>query len=586
VIGAAWRGYSTRRMLRSSKQDEIRIRTLEKEVHQASLMREAQEQASRFLWEEVKTLRQAQAQSDARLAELQTRCDREVQRSQQLAEQLHLIARTPTTLALTKLIHPPSGVTQSTSTPLHPTALSALQQLASMDFSDTSLLKQQHPQTSAAKQAKSPRSGATSATTSAVDTPSPSLPKFDANEFLSTHSEGNDGGSESTSGSLKSIANASSAPPLSSSPITTRDSNTSQVVSHLEASPLRFSKLFVDVLAGRDLAFPSSNIDEESMQMHPYAVVTCQTSRGETEAEENTSEPEWITNFVLDVDPDIAFTPLSRPGADLTCSHVAVTVLSKGSASAPASPSDQLLGSVLIPLADLHSQLPTVAWFPLHGRVKDARSPKGSATGVIKPRGGMVQLSLIWLHSLSDLAASMIRRTPLELQQLFTAVDVSQLLLQVHSADLTRVWSDTDSNSDHSDWSPPTILLTFQGKEARTTPGHAVNARDEQMQTRLARTQPSFDVRTFSFDVDSTGDLFLSLSVHRSLHSSHTESEQLLATAKCSIESFVDQRTRSVVITLQHPFTNEDIGSVHVSIMWMHQLTALIQQLQQIQPTR
>ncbi len=337
VIGAAWRGYSTRRDLRSgggASHDEERMAKLEAAVQQANLLREAQEQASRFLWEEVKNLRLAQTQSDARFAQLQARCDKEVQRSQALAEQLHLLAKNPTTLQLTQIVHapisapaPPPSASMSPAMSMHPTALAALQQLANMDSTSSSssssspLKNQQLQQQQQQLQShQTPAGKGAGPAASAVG--SPSVPAFDANAFLRGYSEGDDDGAETARGiapkpaaARSSAAAAATAPPAlhSSSPVTTHDANSSQVVSHLESSPLRFSKLLVDVLAGRGLSFSgaqSGGMDqgEESMliQMHPYAVVTCQASRGETEAEENTSEPEWITNFVLDVDVELS----------------------------------------------------------------------------------------------------------------------------------------------------------------------------------------------------------------------------------------------------------------------------------------
>jgi hypothetical protein len=251
-----------------------------------------------------------------------------------------------------------------------------------------------------------------------------------------------------------------------------------------------------------------------------------------------------------------------------------------------------LLGSVLIPLADLHQQMPLVAWYPLHARPTKAEqqqqqrlgSPKSAAAAALKARQvGMVQLALHWIYALPDLAHSLRKRSASELQALFNAVDVNQLFLRVHTADLSAVWpADGEDPQAHAAWRAPVVTLQFQGQVVRSEEGRApATATDESSRARLARTQPAFDSsRTLSFDVDSgSDDMVLQLSVRRSLRASPEASEQLLAVARCGIAAFADQRTRSLVVTLQHPFTGDELGSVHLSLLWLHNLPSALQAL-------
>jgi len=291
---------------------------------------------------------------------------------------------------------------------------------------------------------------------------------------------------------------------------------------HLESAPLRFSELFVDVLQARDLAPPFS----AAGALLPYAVVTCQSSRGQTDPDEdNPNEPQWLTNFVLAVDHDLAIRASSRPvpssTTDLTATHVAVSVLSRRNGAVSAD-DDELIGSVLIPLADLHAQLPVVAWYPLHARPAKAEAQRvGSPkSGGIKSRQvGLVQLALHWVHALGELAHALQKRSIADLQSLFSAVDVSQLFLRVHSADLSAAWPSHADVAEHAAWLAPAVTLQFQGHTLRTEEGQAA-ANSGADPATMSRTHPCFDGRTYSFDVDSGGDLALQFSVRRSLRAS------------------------------------------------------------------
>jgi len=274
--------------------------------------------------------------------------------------------------------------------------------------------------------------------------------------------------------------------------------------------------------------------------------------------------------------------PVPSSTTDLTATHVAVSVLSRRNGAVSAD-DDELIGSVLIPLADLHAQLPVVAWYPLHARPAKAEAQRvGSPkSGGIKSRQvGLVQLALHWVHALGELAHALQKRSIADLQSLFSAVDVSQLFLRVHSADLSAAWPSHADVAEHAAWLAPAVTLQFQGHTLRTEEGQAA-ANSGADPATMSRTHPCFDGRTYSFDVDSGGDLVLQLSVRRSLRASSAASEQLLAVARCSVAAFADQRTRSLLVTLQHPFTGDSVGNLHLSLLWLHNLPSALVALQE-----
>jgi hypothetical protein len=273
-----------------------------------------------------------------------------------------------------------------------------------------------------------------------------------------------------------------------------------------------------------------------------------------------------------------ALTPPSD-SVDITDTHVAVSILSHSpsdtSLSSPSS--DDLLGSVLLPLSELRSQRPLTVWYPL-------QSPEVDGAGV-QQSGALLQLSLQWLHSLDQLAASMQNRSASDLQTMFAGVELSQLLLHVHSAELTLPVSPPTSprasivegqGEGQWHWQPPHVSLFFQGIDARTPPARTV-ARAANASSRLFShsTILQFDSRC-SFSVDSDGDMQLQTSLRRvhqqsaaaaaaaadssapvplprSLSSTSDAAEQLLAVSSpLHCAAYRDQKTRRITLPLMH----------------------------------
>jgi hypothetical protein len=305
LIGAAWRGYTTRRALAPAREDarrDQRVALLEASVQRAEQLRDAQEQATRFLWEEVKKLRMD-------MADLQTKYEREAHRSHQLAEQLHLVAQTPETLQLTQ-----GRPLSSAAAPGPPvvavgggttSSLSALQQLAAMDTERTPSRAQHTASSIAITPASHQQPHRPTKPSPAASSPSRAgVPAFDSDAFLRGFNEEDELAPPPPPPTVASSSSNTAPAVPSSGGVVSHDPSSSPLVSHFESTPLRFSKLFVDVLQARDLVPPPNSGDQPLL---PYAVVTCQSSRGQTDPEEeNPHEPQWLTNFVLDVDHDLS----------------------------------------------------------------------------------------------------------------------------------------------------------------------------------------------------------------------------------------------------------------------------------------
>lgn len=320
-----------------------------------------------------------------------------------------------------------------------------------------------------------------------------------------------------------------------------------------DTTPMRLSKLVVDIIQARDLASPSS-----ASSPSPYGVLVFQTSRGETEAVHGTNAPEWTTSFCFDVDPTRLAAAESGASDDITDSHLAITVCSRNDNGDDAdAENDPLLGSVVIPLADLAGQSPRTAWYPLHGRVGSGRAT------------GAVQLSLLWLHDLASLVTDTPGRTGPELERTFASIELNRLFVTVANA--TRLNFDPPANGQTTDrrlsgaglW----VTVTLQGESVTSPEG------------RLTSVSSPGSVAAFdwshSFDVDadeSPSDLFLELAIHRAEGRHHT----LVGVARMPCQKLLDQRTRTIACEVQHPERGTHVGIVHFTVLWLHDIKTFI----------
>lgn len=77
----------------------------------------------------------------------------------------------------------------------------------------------------------------------------------------------------------------------------------------------------------------------------------------------------------------------------------------------------------------------------------------------------MIQLSLLWLYNINKLVTDMCGRDPVEVNAIFSGVDLNKLLVEVESATSLSINHENDRLHHIS---PPYVTLTFQGSNANT----------------------------------------------------------------------------------------------------------------------